>query len=243
MTGRRAQSDGTSPAREPSARIAIYSHDTYGLGHLMRSTRLARAALQAIPQSSVLMLSGSPVAHRFRFPAGLDYVKLPSVVKSGPDTYDARDLRISRRRVRDMRSQLILDAIGFFRPHLFMVDNVPLGMKGELMPALSWLKAHRPTCRIHLNLRDILDDPQTIRAAWQALDVPRTLREVYHAIHIFGDPRIFDAIGAYDLPVDRSDYLHYIAPASEERAMLTPLPASDPGRWRVLGSSSGPVTM
>jgi len=41
--------------------------------------------------------------------------------------------------------RLILNAIDYFRPTLMMVDNVPLGMKGELRPALRHLAASTHT--------------------------------------------------------------------------------------------------
>lgn len=48
------------PARAP--RIMLYSHDTFGLGHLRRSRALAAAITGAIPDASALILTGSPVA-------------------------------------------------------------------------------------------------------------------------------------------------------------------------------------
>jgi len=220
-------------------RVVIYSHDTFGLGHLTRSTRIARGVLSAFPGGSVLLLSGSPIAHRFSFPARVDYVKLPSVVKSGPDSYDARELRISPRRICWMRAQLILDTIDSFRPHLLLVDNVPLGMKGELVPALEWLKRRLPRTRIHLDLRDVLDDPQVIRESWTTLGVPRILNDIYDEIHVFGHPTIFDAISAYGLPVEKSSYLNYLAPSEEERISPAPLPPLRPGRARILVTVGG----
>ena len=71
--------------RSRNYRVAIYSHDTFGLGHLTRSTRIARGVLEGFPNASVLFLTGSPIAHRFKFPPRVDYVKLPSVVKKGPE--------------------------------------------------------------------------------------------------------------------------------------------------------------
>jgi len=192
----------------------MYSHDTYGLGHLTRTTRLAQGITKALPGCSVLILSGSPIAHRFAFPPGVDYIKLPSVVKTGPETYLPRELGISKESIRRMRAQLICDAIEEFRPHLLLVDNVPAGMKGELRPVLANLRRRRPETKVHLSLRDVLDDPEVIRTAWQRDDIYGLLREHYDAIHIFGLPGLFDAIEAYDLPADLSEHLGYVGPAS-----------------------------
>ncbi len=229
-------------ALEPAVRglrVAVYSHDTYGLGHLTRSVRLARGVVEAFPGSSVLILSGSPIAHRFAFPPGVDYVKLPSVVKSGPDTYVARDLSISKRDIRRMRAQLIADAVGHFRPHVLLVDNVPLGMKGELLPTLKRLKRHRPDTAIHLNLRDILDEPDVIRAAWTANGTYEALGTLYDEVHVFGCRSIFDSVAAYGLPEEKTAFLGYVAPLSVNGTEVTPLPPAEPGRARVLVTIGG----
>lgn len=220
-------------------RVAMYSHDTYGLGHLTRTARIAQGVVQAFPGSSVLILSGSPIAHRFTFPAGVDYVKLPAVVKSGPDTYIARELGMSHRGIRRMRAQLILDAVDHFRPHLFLVDNVPLGMKGELLPTLKKLRRDRPGTLVHLNLRDILDDPETIRRSWRKLGVHDLLPRFYDAIHVFGSQSIFDSVAAYDLPAERAAFLGYIGPSSENGREAPVLPPEEPGRSRVLVTIGG----
>ena len=45
--------------------ILLYSHDTFGLGHLRRSRAIAEALVSAIAGSSALILTGSPVAGPF----------------------------------------------------------------------------------------------------------------------------------------------------------------------------------
>ncbi len=220
-------------------RVALYSHDTFGLGHLTRSTRIARAVVRTFPDASVLILTGSPIAHRFAFPTGVDYLKLPSVVKSGPDTYLPRELKISFRKIRRMRSHLIQNTVKVFNPHMLLVDNVPLGMKAELLPTLEWVRKHRPDASIHLNLRDVLDDPQVIRKSWSDLGVYDVLRDLYDGIHVFGSRSVFDAVTAYDLPKEKTVSLGYIAPAAGEVGHAIGLPSAQPGRSRVLVTIGG----
>jgi predicted glycosyltransferase len=191
-------------------RIALYSHDTFGLGHLTRSTRIAAAVSRALPGASVLILTGSPIAHRFAFPHGVDYVKLPSVIKRGPERYESLELAVSPRRVRKMRAQLISETLDTFQPNLMLVDNVPLGMKGELLPALERLRKQDRDAQIHLNLRDVLDDPDVIRESWEELGVHDVLDRIYDAIHVFGTPSVFDSIAAYRLPPEKTKMLGYI---------------------------------
>ncbi|MBD3335535.1 MAG: hypothetical protein GF355_08460 [Candidatus Eisenbacteria bacterium] len=220
-------------------RVAISSHDTYGLGHLTRSARIARGIAAGVPGASVLILTGSPIAHRFTFPPGVDYLKLPSVVKAGPETYVARELKISNSRVRRLRSRLILDALRVYDPHLFLVDNVPLGMKGELLPSLVWLRKQRPRTYIQLNMRDILDAPGAILASWERQGIHAALADFYDAIEIFGKRRLHDSVRAYRLPKDKSSFLGYIAPFAVELEAGPPLPPSRNGHARILATAGG----
>ncbi len=58
-------------------RILIYSHDSFGLGHLRRCRAIAHALVQHDANVSVLILSGSPVIGNFEFRDRVDFVRLP----------------------------------------------------------------------------------------------------------------------------------------------------------------------
>ncbi len=208
--------------RNFSLRVAMYSHDTFGLGHITRTLRLARATVEAIPNASVLVLTGSPIAHRLTFPQGVEYVKLPSVRKRGPETYVPRELGIPFWRLRKMRVRILRDALRLFRPHIFFVDNVPLGMKGEILPSLEDLKKHGTA--LHLNLRDILDEPGIVRSQWAEDGTHDVLNSLYDEVHVFGDRSIHDSAAEYGLPACKTLFHGYIAPpepAARERVLPT----------------------
>ena len=61
---------GASPGGRPPARVLIYSHDTFGLGHLRRSRAIANAIVDSWPDASVVIISGSPVIGNFEFGSG-----------------------------------------------------------------------------------------------------------------------------------------------------------------------------
>src|SRR2546423_14831639 len=62
-------------------RIALYSQDSLGLGHLRRSTLIGQHLLDEAPDSAVLLFADSPVGPFFELPDGMDCVKLPSILK------------------------------------------------------------------------------------------------------------------------------------------------------------------
>ena len=63
----------------PICNILMYSHDTYGLGHIRRSMAIANH-LRGL-NTNVLILTGSPIAGRFSFPEQVDFVRMPGMIK------------------------------------------------------------------------------------------------------------------------------------------------------------------
>ncbi|RMF19916.1 MAG: hypothetical protein D6760_12560 [Deltaproteobacteria bacterium] len=181
-------------------RILFYSHDSFGLGHFRRSLTIASFLVRHIKGLSVLMLTGLDSAASFEAPRGVDFVKLPSIWKAGPDQYQTRHLRVSFARVHRMRAQLVRDVVRAFDPMLFVVDNVPLGVDAELMPTLKYLKKKRPHVRIVLTMRDVLDTPDHICPRWREIGVYDALEDFYDEIWIAGCRALFDPVTLYQFP-------------------------------------------
>ncbi|MEL6311582.1 MAG: hypothetical protein AAFQ17_04315, partial [Pseudomonadota bacterium] len=55
-------------AKAPGTRALLYSHDTFGLGHIRRSRTIATTLVSRMPGASALIVTGSPIAGRFDFP-------------------------------------------------------------------------------------------------------------------------------------------------------------------------------
>jgi predicted glycosyltransferase/CheY-like chemotaxis protein len=181
-------------------RLAIFSHDTLGLGHLHRSMNIARALTSKHPGLSVLLLTGSPAVHRYNLPEGVDYIKLPAVRKVAAEEYQARSLGVSGTGVLEMRTNLILRSLQDYSPDVLLVDHAPVGMKGEMRPALEWLKRHRPGCVKMLGLRDVIDDAEYVRNLWREQGTYQVLEELYDRILVYGTREIYDATKEYAFP-------------------------------------------
>lgn len=177
----------------------LYCHDTFGLGHLRRTLLLAHHLRSRWPAASQLLVTGSPLAHAFELPDGADYVKLPSVVKVGAGRYEPAVLPVSFADVRGLRRDVLTATALRFRPDVCIVDNVPAGLEGELVPALRHLKRASPNTRLVLGLRDILDDPARLCAEWNRQGVYELLDDVYDLIVVYGDASIFDVVSQYRL--------------------------------------------
>ena len=91
-----------------------------------------------------------------------------------------------------------------FAPDLFIVDKIPPGAGGELLPSLEWLKQNT-ACHCVLGLRDILDSPANVERDWQNMKCRNVIRKLYDAIWIYGDARLYDATTEYRFPEDICD--------------------------------------
>lgn len=181
-------------------KILFYSHDTFGLGHINRILAIGNYLSRHREGVSVLLVSGSGIIHGIRIPRGIDYIKLPSVTKTGDESYRSKYLSLSLKETLKLRETILLDTAVSFKPDIFVVDNVPLGLKKEAQPTLEALRKSRPACRIVLSMRDILDDPAKIRRNWNENGIYGVLNSYFDAVLVFGLRDLYDVTKEYDVP-------------------------------------------
>jgi predicted glycosyltransferase len=208
------------------SRVLLYSHDTYGLGHLRRNLVIAAELLDSPRPPLVVLASGSPVIDQVPRPAGLVCVQLPPVVKTGDDEYRSFDPAMSLSLVRRARTAVLLDVVRRWTPDVLLVDHAPQGMKGELLPVFDELPRVSPATKVVLGLRDILDEPARVQQAWRDAGVYETLASIYDRILVYGDRAVFDLAEEYRIPPSTADRLDYCGYVTGDR---TQLPVPPPG--------------
>src|SRR5919198_2641631 len=204
----RVTQDGGDAAVRNTLRIAIYSQDGLGLGHLRRTTHIGRRLLEAAPDSAILLVVDSPVGPIFALPDGMDCVKLPSILKVDAGQWRPTSLAIPTADLQRLRSELLYHTLVAYQPDLVLVDHMPGGARGELRPALGALRQEQPACRIVLGLRDVLDAPHITRRVWQDEGAYEVLRQYYDAVLIYGNRELFDTAATYDIPAPPGG-IHY----------------------------------
>ena len=187
-----------TPNDSSAYNILMYSHDTYGLGHIRRTMAIANHLRDA--NTNVLILTGSPIAGRFKFPEQVDFVRIPGMIKKSNEDYQAHSIRIDQGKALAIRTEIILATAKTFRPHLFIVDKEPLGLKKEVLPTLEWLKECNSSTVTVLGLRDILDDAEVIQKDWQQKQVYHYLEKLYNEIWVYGNKDIYDPVEMYKIP-------------------------------------------
>ena len=179
------------------ARVLIYSHDSFGLGHLRRCRTIAHALVARRKALSVLILSGSPIIGSFDFRTRVDFVRIPGVIKLRNGEYSSLSLHMDIGEVLRMRASIIRHTAEVFAPDVFIVDKEPLGLRGEIQDTLEALGA-RGT-RLVLGLRDVMDDPAFLSEEWARKNPAPALETLYDDILVYGLPQVCDPLAGLGL--------------------------------------------
>ena len=185
-------------SRKDGSRVLIYSHDTFGLGHLRRCRTLAHSLVESNKNLSVLILSGSPIIGSFDFRSRVDFVRVPGVIKLRNGDYTSLNLHMDIEETLKIRSSIIQHTALIFDPDIFIIDKEPTGLRGEVLETLRLLKA-RGT-RLILGLRDVMDEPGALAPEWKRKNVMPALRDLFDDIWIYGLPQICNPLEGITLP-------------------------------------------
>ena len=205
------------------ARVLIYSHDTFGLGHLRRCRAIAHSLVEHDKDMSVIILTGSPIIGSFDFKARVDFVRVPGVIKLRSGDYTPLSLLIDIDETLAMRASIMEHTARIFDPDIFIVDKEPLGLRGEVEKTL-WALKERGT-HLVLGLRDIMDEPHLLAPEWERKKAVPALRDLYDSIWVYGLPQICDPLQGIELPrsvrhkMTYTGYLHRTLPHGPGQGM------------------------
>ena len=208
-------------------RVVLYDAGCIGLGHTRRCARLATALVKrssVMHPTDVLIITGTDVIHSFLGnQSGIDYVHLPGYKRdrtlpaAGPwHQYRSRSLlnptpscANSGIGLQSMRAQLIKAALLSFHPDTIIVDFEPVGVFSELAIGITATRAVNPNVKVILGVRDVLDDPDQIRAEWNAKAVFPFLQECYDGVLVYGVESIHNPLASL-LPASTSLDVHFV---------------------------------
>ena len=202
---------GWVPSR---AQVAIFSPDSFGLGHFRRSMLIAERLLDEPTVDGVVLITGSPVADRFTPRRGIDIVTLPSVTKDSRGRYRSGDDDAPIADVLRARGIAAAEAVRAYRPDLLLVDHAPTGLDGELNTMLDDLALDRRRPTLVLGMREIIDDADTVRAQWQRSGAFEAIATRYDHVLVYGDPRVETTameLGLERLARGRIEHVGYVA--------------------------------
>jgi predicted glycosyltransferase len=134
-------------------------------------------------------------------------MKLPSIHKVGPGDWRPLSLSMTFAEVLKLRRDIIRTSVLNFKPDVLLVDHMPHGAMGELVPTLEALES-TPT-RVVLGLRDILDAPATVRQRWRLEGAFDAVERHFHDVLVYGSRDVFDVSAEYNFPEEASWRLRY----------------------------------
>jgi predicted glycosyltransferase len=163
---------------------------------MRRNLLIAQTLMRTSSPPVILMVTGAREASTLPLPPGVDCVTLPALSKDKEGRPRARDLDLTMPELINLRSKALASVLEAFEPDVLIVDKVPRGASGELDLTLKTLKA-QGLSRCVLGLRDVLDDPQTVRREWCESESEAAIRSYYDAVWVYGDPALYDPVREY----------------------------------------------
>ena len=204
------------------AKILLYSHDTFGAG--------APAALHgdrpqpggALQEALRLGAHGLADHRRLRFRTRVDFVRIPGVIKLRRGNYTPLSLHMNIDATIDLRRAIIEQTAEVFDPDIFIADKEPLGLRGEVEPALQRLKAKGT--HLVLGLRDVLDSPDVLRREWRRKGSMQAVERYYDELWVYGLEQLYQPLQGLRLSQQVRDKMVYTGYLGRS------LPASPPGQ-------------
>jgi len=180
-----------------NSRLLIYSHDSFGLGHLRRCRTIAHELVDRYKGLSVLIITGSPIIGRFDFKARVDFIRIPGVIKLHNGEYTSLGLLIDLADTLALREAIILNTSKVFKPDIFLVDKEPGGLKDEVVSTLAYFKDTNTKCI--LGLRDVMDSPELLKKEWQKKNVMPLLENFYDELWVYGPAEVSNPLKGLDI--------------------------------------------
>lgn len=205
-----------------NTRLLMYSHDTYGLGHLRRCRTIAHSLVDYFDNLSILIVSGSPIIGSFDFHPRVDFVRIPGAVKLDNGKYASLNPSISIDDQITMRASLLKQSAEVYKPDIFLVDKEPLGLRAEAKDTLVMLKAKGT--RLILGIRDVMDEPKKLAEEWDRKNVVPVLEDLYDDIWVYGLEQMYNplkGVGLSQTIKDKMIYTGYLH-RSASTSMLSP---------------------
>jgi predicted glycosyltransferase len=175
-------------------RILVYCHNVHGLGHVVRSLRVA-AELGPGERCACRLITGCRFLDHLDLDPRIEVVRLPALRPTAGGRLEPVDGG-PLGPVLQERTRRIAAEVEGWRPHVALVDHNPLGLLGELTKALDASRKAAVPTRFVWGLRDI----------WGAagyLDKMRPFRdlgsrlECYHGAIAYTDANWLDTFGEH----------------------------------------------
>ncbi len=191
-------------------KVMVYFNDESGdVGQIHRLLSICEYLLKSIADSSVLVISGSPLLPSFHISPALDYIKLPSLKRLHRDRLNPICLCSEPDATVKFRSDIILAAARNFQPDILLVDEKPYGLGDELKRTIAYLRCNSAQTKFALLLQDVIDHPSTIIPTWEAQGYYGAIDNEYDQILVMGMQEVFNVPHQYHFSAAMKRKVHF----------------------------------
>jgi predicted glycosyltransferase len=217
-----------------SRRVFLYVQHLLGIGHLRRTSVIARALAEA-GFSVAFVSGGEPVADLAL--GGARLIQLPPALAA--DSGFSGILDATRRPIddawRQQRRAALLACFAAEQPDILLVELFPFGrwpFRFELLPLLEAAQARRPRPLVACSLRDILIDKPDARRRDEVVAI---VRRDFDRLLVHGDPALFRLEESFPAAASLADLIDYTGYVVEPPAAARSLA----GQGEVIVSAGG----
>ncbi|NIR27875.1 MAG: hypothetical protein GWN84_00765 [Gammaproteobacteria bacterium] len=174
-------------------RLLFYCHNVYGLGHVVRSLRIAEAALETAPCETAV-ITGCRFLDAVPRDARIRVERLPAVTVGRGGGFQAAEPGVGGD-VIAQRARAIRAFVEEWRPDVVLVDHHPFGLGGELVETLTAAAEGRLTARFVWGIPYSEGGAYSLRRPGN----PRLSRALHQYVLALGytDPCWIDAFAGY----------------------------------------------
>ncbi len=210
-----------------------------GSGHLARTAALAKA-FRAAGWQTLLISGGRPAPHLTDGAGAVE--QLPPLASDGVNFRRLLDEHgdEASAALHERRREKMVDALGRFRPDVFVTELFPFGRRqlaGEFETALRAASALKPRPVIFASVRDILQPPSKPERVAEA---ETRLTRFYDGVLVHGDPSIMPLSASYPTTPAMDAMLRYTGFVAGDGAAAAHEDSSDAdGAGEVLVAAGG----
>lgn len=194
--------------------IAYYSHNTFGLGHVSRASKILRLLANYGISCRSTLLTGCRFTHLFDFPETTDFIylePLKSVLDAkGRLTYSPVNQSLTKTEALILRRTTITYALEKLLPDILLIDTTVRGVNSELDEGIKLLRARNQTCIVVAVFRDIIDAIPSTVAKWSRRNYFEWLELYYDLIIVCGSKEIFNFASMYGFSQKLSNKTFYV---------------------------------
>ncbi len=117
----------------------LYCHNVHGLGHIVRSSQIAAAVVNAGGRATIV--TGCAALDAVPIDSRVSVRTIPPIRPASPLRFEAVDRALAGTNVMRLRAERILEAARAVRPDVVLADLLPLGLGGELCLTLGAARA------------------------------------------------------------------------------------------------------